>query len=127
VATGDRYDYLWTLGALLIAYAAWVPTPRAGSDHLAVTGMRAVALALIAQVLAIGIQVYAVFHEVGRSERVVTILVLVVASAQIILTRPRAGTITEGAPEGTAAPGDSRAAPSGRRGAPTGDPSPDDR
>jgi hypothetical protein len=127
VATGDRYDYLWTLGALLIAYAAWVPTPRTGSDHLAVTGMRAVALALIAQVLAIGIQVYAVFHEVGRSERVVTILVLVVASAQIILTRPRAGPIAEGSPEGTTAPGDGGAAPSERRAAPAGDTSPGDR
>jgi hypothetical protein len=51
--------------------------------------MRAVALALFAQALAIGIQVYAIFHEIGRSERVVTIVVLVVASVQIILTRPR--------------------------------------
>ncbi len=51
--------------------------------------MRAVALALFAQALAIGIQIYAIFHEVGRSERVVTIVVLVVASVQIILTRPR--------------------------------------
>ena len=53
------------------------------------TGMRAVALALFAQALAIGIQIYAIFHEIGRSERVVTIVVLVVASVQIILTRPR--------------------------------------
>ena len=51
--------------------------------------MRAVALALFAQALAIGIQLYAIFREVGRSERVVTIVVLVVASVQIILTRPR--------------------------------------
>ena len=51
--------------------------------------MRAVALALFAQALAIAIQVYAIFHEVGRSERIVTVVVLVVASVQIILTRPR--------------------------------------
>jgi hypothetical protein len=51
--------------------------------------MRAVALALVAQVIAIAIQGYAAFHEIGRSERVLTILVLVIASAQIILTRPR--------------------------------------
>ena len=51
--------------------------------------MRAVALALFAQALAIGIQIYAIFREVGRSERIVTIVVLVVASVQIILTRPR--------------------------------------
>jgi hypothetical protein len=48
-----------------------------------------VALALFAQALAIGIQLYAIFREVGKSERVVTIVVLVVASVQIILTRPR--------------------------------------
>ncbi len=51
--------------------------------------MRAVALALFAQALAIGIQIYAVFREIGRSERIVTIVVLVVASVQIILTRPK--------------------------------------
>ena len=45
----------------------------------------------MAQALAIGIQIYALFAEVGKSERVVTIVVLVVASAQIILTRPRPG------------------------------------
>jgi CRISPR/Cas system-associated endonuclease Cas3-HD len=54
--------------------------------------MRAIALALFAEALAIGIQIYAVFHEVGKSERVVTVVVLVVASVQIILTRPRSGT-----------------------------------
>jgi hypothetical protein len=48
-----------------------------------------VALALFAQSLAIGIQIYAIFREIGRSERIVTIVVLVVASVQIILTRPR--------------------------------------
>ena len=51
--------------------------------------MRAIALALFAQALAIGIQIYAIFREVGKSERIVTIVVLVVASVQIILTRPR--------------------------------------
>ena len=54
-----------------------------------VVGMRAIALALFAQALAIFIQFYAIFREVGKSERVVTIVVLVVASVQIILTRPR--------------------------------------
>ncbi len=89
VAEGSRYDFVWTGGALLIAYAAWVRT--SGQDrHEQVTGMRAIALALIAQALAIGIQIYAVFEEVGRSERVVTVIVLLVASVQIILTRPRA-------------------------------------
>ena len=89
VADTGHYDFVWTVGALLIALAAWVETPEAVTTDQ-VTGMRAIALALIAQALAIGIQIYAFFREVGRSERVVTVVVLVVASAQIILTRPRA-------------------------------------
>jgi hypothetical protein len=89
VVEHGHYDFVWTIGALLIAYAAWVRAPSVHSDQERVTGMRAIALALIAQALAISIQIYAFFREVGRSERVVTALVLVVASVQIILTRPR--------------------------------------
>ncbi len=91
VDTGS-YDFVWTAGALLIAVAAWVPVPGGAHDeegHAGVSGMRAIALALIAQALAIGIQLYAVFKEVGRSERIITVVVLIVASVQIILTRPR--------------------------------------
>ncbi len=91
VVVGGNYDVVWTIGALVIAYAAWVRAPSTHDGHEPVTGMRAIALALIAQALAIGIQIYAVFEEVGRSERVVTAVVLVVASVQIVLTRPRAG------------------------------------
>jgi hypothetical protein len=90
VAVGNRYDFVWSIGALAIAYAAWVTDRDDPEGRGPVTGLRAVALALIAQALAIGIQIYAVFEEVGRSERVVTVVVLVVASVQIILTRPRA-------------------------------------
>ena len=89
VVSGDTYDFIWTLAAVLLALAAWVRAPEANEHPEPVTGMRAVALALFAQALAIGIQIYAIFREVGRSERVVTIVVLVVASVQIILTRPR--------------------------------------
>jgi len=89
VVQGGHYDFVWTLGALLLAYAAWVHTPTAQDDHQRVVGMRAIALALVAQALAIGIQIYAYFEEVGRSERIVTAIVLVVASVQIILARPR--------------------------------------
>ncbi len=91
VVSGNRYDFVWTAGALLIALAAWTQAPDEESDPETVTGMRAVALALFAQALAVGIQTYAVFREVGRSERIVTIVVLVVASIQIVLTRPRTG------------------------------------
>jgi hypothetical protein len=89
VSQGGHYYFVWTLGALLVAYAAWIQTPDDRSGREQVTGLRAVALALVAQALAIGIQIYAIFDEVGRSERVVTVIVLVVASVQIILTRPR--------------------------------------
>jgi hypothetical protein len=91
VDQSGHYDFVWTVGALLLAYAAWVPSSMDQSGRDEVTGMRAVALALVAQALAIGIQIYAIFEEVGRSERVVTVVVLLVASVQIILTRPRAG------------------------------------
>jgi hypothetical protein len=88
VVSANNYNFIWTAGALLIALAAWVRAPEAEEPQM-VVGMRAVALALFAQALAIGIQIYAIFREVGKSERVVTIVVLVVASVQIILTRPR--------------------------------------
>ncbi|HEX3980609.1 MAG TPA: hypothetical protein VHW93_05275 [Acidimicrobiales bacterium] len=90
VADTGHYDFVWTIGALLIAYAAWVRTTTGPPVVDRVVGMRAVALALIAQALAGSIQIYAFFREVGRSERVVTLVVLVVASVQIVLTRPRA-------------------------------------
>ena len=89
VAEGRHDDFVWTVGALLIAAAAWIRKPSRSGDGDRVTGMRAIALALIAQALAIGIQIYAVFEEIPTSERVVTVVVLLVASVQIILTRPR--------------------------------------
>lgn len=83
------YDFVWTLGALFIAYAAWVHSPTVHDDSRQVIGMRAVALALIAQGLAIGIQITALFEDLGKSERIVTALVLVIASIQIIASRPK--------------------------------------
>ena len=46
--------------------------------------------AFAAQLLAALIQVYAFFHEIARSERIMTALVLVIAMVQIVVTRPRA-------------------------------------
>ena len=89
VAGDTRYSVLWTTGAVLIAYAAWVRAPEVRTHSLEITGLRAVALPLVAQALAITIQLYAFFHEIGRDERLVTVAVLVVSSIQIILTRPR--------------------------------------
>ncbi len=90
VADGGHYDFVWTVGALAIALSAWVHTRDTDVRYEEATGMRAIALALVAQALAIGIQIYAIFNEVAKSERVVTVVVLIVASVQIILTRPRA-------------------------------------
>ncbi len=93
----NGYDFVWTLGALFIAYAAWVHSPTVHDDDRQVTGMRAIALALIAQALAIAIQITALFEDLGKSERIVTALVLVIASIQIIVSRPR-GEASAGTP-----------------------------
>ncbi len=110
VVESGHYDFVWTLGALIIAYAAWVRSPSVHDDDRQVTGMRAIALALVAQAIAIAIQILAIFRHLGESERVVTALVLVFASVQIILTRPRAGAGDGGTPsppaEETSAPSD---------------------
>jgi hypothetical protein len=91
VADQGRYDFVWTLGALVIAFAAWVRAEGQREDTGRPTGLRAVALPLIAQALAAGIQIYALFEPVGKSERIGTVAVLVVSSVQIFLTRSRAG------------------------------------
>lgn len=90
IANDNHYDFVWTLGALVLAYAAWARAPGGQPAGGRVTGMRAIALPLLAQALAAGVQVYALVEPVGKSERVVTLAALVVASVQIILTRPRA-------------------------------------
>jgi hypothetical protein len=92
-ARGDlvdgNYDFVWSIGALLIAAAAWAARPddRAPRE---VYGWRAIVLPVAAQLCAAGIQVYALFHEIGRSERLVTLIVLIVATVQIVISRPRA-------------------------------------
>jgi hypothetical protein len=85
------FDALWLAGIMLIAYAAWLPHPGQLAP-VTVTGWRAIALPIAAQVLAISLQVYALFYEVPRSERIFTIVVLLIATVQIIVTRPRVPT-----------------------------------
>jgi hypothetical protein len=85
------FDALWLAGIMLIAYAAWLPHPGQ-LDAVTVTGWRAIALPVAAQVLAISLQVYALFYEVPRSERIFTIIVLLIATVQVIVTRPRSPT-----------------------------------
>jgi FtsH-binding integral membrane protein len=86
---GGDYSFIWSVGALLIAAAAWAGRP-ADDLHQEVYGWRAIMLPVAAQLCAAGIQVYALFHEIGRSERLVTLIVLIVATVQIVISRPRA-------------------------------------
>ena len=86
---GGNYDFLWSGGALLIAAAAWSSAP-ADEAHGEVLGWRAIVLPVVAQLCAAGIQIYAFFYPIGRSEPLVTFIVLVVATVQIVISRPRA-------------------------------------
>jgi hypothetical protein len=85
-----RYDFVWPLGALLIAYAVWRVSDKPAFDG-EVVGWRAIALPVTAQALAVAIQIYSLFGELGSIERVITLVVLLVSMAQIIAARPRAG------------------------------------
>jgi hypothetical protein len=96
VQFGDRlpldrdYDFVWTVAAVLIAGAAYGPPARVLDDE-PVVGWRAIVLPLVAQGLAASIQIYGLFFgELGRSERIVTLVLLLIASVQIIVARPRA-------------------------------------
>lgn len=82
------YDFVWSAGALLIAAAAWNSGPDE-KTHGEVIGWRAIALPVAAQLCAAAIQIYALFHTIGRSATVLTVIVLVIATIQIIVSRPR--------------------------------------
>jgi hypothetical protein len=94
---------------VLIACAAWVTSPAAQDVHTEVTGLRAIALVLVAQAIAAGIQVYAIFGELAKSERIITLAVLVITSVQIVLARPRPSESRRSPPESEAVPNDSTA------------------
>ena len=81
------FDALWLAGIALIVYAAWLPHPGR-LEPVTVTGWRAIALPVAAQILALSLQVYALFFEVPWSERIFTIIVLIIATVQIVVTRP---------------------------------------
>lgn len=85
---GGELDILWAVGALLVAFGAWEPHPGQ-IEPREVTGWRAIALPVAAQVLAIAIQIYGYFEELPSSERLLTIIVLLIATVQIIVARPR--------------------------------------
>ena len=89
--SGGQYDFLWSAGAVMIAFAAWQPSERP-IEVPPVVGWRAIILPVAAQVVAIAIQIYAFFHPIPESERLLTAGVLVLAVVQIVVTRPRAAT-----------------------------------
>jgi hypothetical protein len=85
---GDYYDFVWTGGALLIAWAAWRPYPAREKPAL-LAGWKAVALPIACQVLAASIQVLALFRHLPESERILTLLVLAIVTLQLWISRPR--------------------------------------
>jgi hypothetical protein len=82
------YDVAWVGGAALVAFASWEPHPGQLAPRKA-TGWAAIALPLGIGALAASIQLYAFFHEIPRSERILTVIVLLIGMFQIVLARPR--------------------------------------
>ncbi|MCD2196956.1 hypothetical protein LQ327_26655 [Actinomycetospora endophytica] len=82
------YDFLWSAGALLMAVGA-TRTPSAPQAPREITGWRAIALPVAAQVVAVATQIYGYVRELPPAERLLTIGVLLVGIAQIVVSRPR--------------------------------------
>jgi hypothetical protein len=75
--------------------------PHPGSqDPVDVYGWKAIALPVAAQVFALALQVYGLFFEVPIAERVLTIVVLLIAIVQIVVSRPRPPTREDAAIDG---------------------------
>ena len=91
IASGNGYTFVWTAGAVLIAYAAWTPPAPVQVPPPEMKGWRAIALPLAVQLLAVCVQIYllAAGLEVSITDRIVTIAVLLIASLQIVVSRPR--------------------------------------
>jgi len=87
---GD-YNYLWTVGALLIAYASWQPDPLP-SRPAKLVGWKAIVLPVTCQLIAAGIQLYVLFiDEIPESERIIALLIMALVLVQLWVSRPRAG------------------------------------
>jgi hypothetical protein len=85
---GD-YNYLWTAGALLIAYAAWQPDPLP-SRPARLIGWKAIVLPVSCQLIAAGIQLYVLFvGEIPESERIIALLIMALVVVQLWVSRPR--------------------------------------
>jgi hypothetical protein len=85
-----EYNYLWTSGALLIAYAAWQADPPTERPARLV-GWKAIVLPVACQLIAAGIQLYVLLgHHIPESERVIALLVMALVVVQLWVSRPRA-------------------------------------
>jgi hypothetical protein len=84
------YDPAWAAGAVIVAYSSWQPHPGR-LEPREIAGWSAIALPLAAQALAASIQIYGFFNEIPRSERILTVIVLLIAMVQIVIRRPRRG------------------------------------
>ena len=82
------YDFLWSAGALAFAVGSTRLPSRARASR-EITGWRAIALPLGAQLVAVATQIYGWFRPLPGAERLLTIAVLAIAIAQIIVSRPR--------------------------------------
>jgi hypothetical protein len=81
------FDYLWPAGLLVMAAAAW--QPRVVCELERPYGWRALALPIAAQLCALGTQAWGLVHNLGESERIMTIAVLGVVVIQLCIGRPR--------------------------------------
>lgn len=81
------YDYLWPVGLLLMAYAAWQPQVVHASREI--YGWKAVLLPVACQIFALATQVWGLVSTLGESERIMTIAVLTVVIVQLYVSRPR--------------------------------------
>jgi hypothetical protein len=85
--TAGVYDYLWPAGLLVMAFAAWQPHEvQLGRE---VYGWKAVILAVVCQLFALGTQVWGLLATLGESERIMTIAILTVVIVQLYVGRPR--------------------------------------
>ena len=78
---GTAYYYLWPVGLLFIAYAAWLPPDERRVDRR--TGWRLLLIPVACQIFAIGTQLWALIGTLGDIERIMTIVLLVVVTVQI--------------------------------------------
>ena len=97
VSHDGPYDFLWSAGALAFAVGSTrLPTGARASREI--TGWRAIALPLGAQLFGVATQIYGWYRPLPNAERLLTIAVLAIGIAQIIVSRPRPPAIAAGSP-----------------------------